>query len=158
MKKSILALALMGAFSTAAFAQSSVVIYGTLDAGITKTTNSANTALSEGKRDNNKLGFRGVEDLGGGMSAQFWLEAGVNNDDGTGQAGSANNQFLAPVALDPTSTTARTVAASGVRPGQQGLMFNRRSTVSLSRPPAISCSRAASSLRATRSRCSTRGA
>jgi predicted porin len=45
MKKSLLALALMGAFSSAAFAQSSVTIYGTLDAGITRTTHTSNTAI-----------------------------------------------------------------------------------------------------------------
>jgi predicted porin len=87
MKKSILALALMGAFSSAAFAQSSVVIYGTLDAGITKTTNSANTALSEGKRDNNKLGFRGVEDLGSGLKALFQLEIRFEPDTGVIEGG-----------------------------------------------------------------------
>jgi predicted porin len=83
MKKSLLALALMGAFSSAAFAQSSVVIYGTLDAGITKTTHSANSAVLEGKRDNNKLGFRGVEDLGGGLKALFQLEIRYEPDTGT---------------------------------------------------------------------------
>jgi predicted porin len=83
MKKSLVALALMGAFSSAAFAQSSVTIYGTLDAGITKTTNTANTAVLEGKRDNNKLGFRGVEDLGSGLKALFQLEIRFEPDTGT---------------------------------------------------------------------------
>jgi predicted porin len=83
MKKSLLALALMGAFSSAAFAQSSVVIYGTLDAGITKTTKTANTAVQEAKRDNNKLGFRGVEDLGSGLKALFHLEIRFEPDTGT---------------------------------------------------------------------------
>lgn len=82
MKKSLLALALMGAFSSAAFAQSSVVIYGTLDAGITKTTNSANTAILEGGRDNSKLGFRGQEDLGNGLKALFHLEIRYEVDTG----------------------------------------------------------------------------
>lgn len=83
MKKSLLAVALMGAFSSAAFAQSSVVIYGTLDAGITKTTNTANSSLQEAKRDNNKLGFRGVEDLGSGLKALFHLEIRYEPDTGT---------------------------------------------------------------------------
>ncbi|WP_028103134.1 porin [Pseudoduganella violaceinigra] len=83
MKTSLLALALLGAASGAAFAQSSVVIYGTLDAGVTKTTNAPNSALSEGKRDNNKLGFRGVEDLGGGLKALFHLEIRFEPDTGT---------------------------------------------------------------------------
>ncbi|MCE3265073.1 MAG: porin [Pseudoduganella sp.] len=82
MKKSLLALALMGAFSSAAFAQSSVVIYGTLDAGINKTTNTANSAVLEGARDNNKLGFRGVEDLGNGLKALFHLEIRFEPDTG----------------------------------------------------------------------------
>jgi len=82
MTKSLLALALMGAFSSAAFAQSNVVVYGTLDAGILKTTNSSNTALQEGKRDNNKLGFRGVEDLGSGLKALFQLEIRFDADTG----------------------------------------------------------------------------
>ena len=79
MKKSLVALALMGAFS-AAYAQSSVTIYGTLDAGVSRRTDTDVTAV--GKRDNNKLGFRGVEDLGGGLKAGFWLEGEVFADGG----------------------------------------------------------------------------
>lgn len=56
------------------------------------------------------IGFRGVEDLGGGNSAGFWLEAGIEPDTGTGQATSSNN-------LASGATTA------------DGLKFNRRSTV-----------------------------
>jgi predicted porin len=79
MKKSLVALALMGAFS-AAYAQSSVTIYGTLDAGISKRTDTDVTAV--GKRDNNKLGFRGVEDLGSGLKALFQLEIRYEPDTG----------------------------------------------------------------------------
>jgi predicted porin len=79
MKKSLVALALMGAFS-AAYAQSSVIIYGTVDAGVTKRTG---TTTSIGKRDNNKLGFRGVEDLGSGLKALFQLEIRYEPDTGT---------------------------------------------------------------------------
>ncbi|UGQ46115.1 porin [Massilia endophytica] len=81
MKKSLVALALMGAFG-GAYAQSSVVIYGTLDAGVQKTTNTANTATQITKRDNNKLGFRGVEDLGSGLKALFQLEIRYEPDTG----------------------------------------------------------------------------
>ena len=48
------------------------------------------------------------------MKASFWLEAGVNNDDGTGSSSSAQNQVQTPANV-----------------GTQGLTFNRRSTVSL---------------------------
>jgi predicted porin len=79
MKKSLLALALMGAFSVA-HAQSSVTIYGTLDAGVSRRTDTDLTAV--GKRDNNKLGFRGVEDLGSGLKALFQLEIRYEPDTG----------------------------------------------------------------------------
>jgi predicted porin len=79
MKKSLVALALMGAFS-AAYAQSSVTIYGTLDAGVSRRTDTDVTAV--GKRDNNKLGFRGVEDLGSGLKALFQLEIRYEPDTG----------------------------------------------------------------------------
>ncbi|WEF32384.1 porin [Pseudoduganella chitinolytica] len=82
MKKSLVALALTGAFGSA-FAQSSVTIYGTLDAGISRTTHTANDATLIGKRDNNKLGFRGVEDLGNGLKALFQLEIRYEPDTGT---------------------------------------------------------------------------
>jgi predicted porin len=79
MKKSLLALALMGA-AAGAYAQSSVTVYGTVDAGVSKRTG---TTTAIGKRDNNKLGFRGVEDLGGGLKALFQLEIRYEPDTGT---------------------------------------------------------------------------
>jgi predicted porin len=69
--------------------QSSVTIYGTLDAGISKLTGGT-TAV--GKRDNNKLGFRGVEDLGSGLSALFQLEIRYEPD--TGVIESTNSRPL----------------------------------------------------------------
>lgn len=80
MKKSLVALALLGAFAATAHAQSSVQIYGTIDAGLGKTTGST-TAVT--KRDNNKLGFKGTEDLGSGLKAIFQLEIRYESDTGT---------------------------------------------------------------------------
>ena len=79
MKKSLVALALFGAFAGVAHAQSSVVIYGTLDAAVTKRTG---TTVNIGKHDNNKLGFKGVEDLGNGLKALFQLEMRFEPDTG----------------------------------------------------------------------------
>lgn len=79
MKKTLLALALAGT-AAASYAQSSVTIYGTLDAGVSRRTDTDITAV--GKRDNNKLGFRGVEDLGGGLKALFQLEIRYEPDTG----------------------------------------------------------------------------
>ncbi len=80
MKKSLLALALLGAFAGVAQAQSAVVIYGNVDAGMIKRTDQS---LAIGKRANNTLGFKGTEDLGNGLSAIFQLEIRYEPDTGT---------------------------------------------------------------------------
>jgi predicted porin len=89
MKKSLIALAALSAFATAAQAQSSVTVYGILDIGYgeSKLTNSGNasaaanttrksstTGNGDGGLSTSRIGFRGVEDLGGGNSAKFMLE------------------------------------------------------------------------------------
>ncbi len=90
MKKSLLALAVLGAFAGAAQAQSAVTIYGSFDAGLRHTNPAAGsnwTMSSNGTFNNNRLGFKGVEDLGGGLNAHFNLETGFNS--GTGQLDTA---------------------------------------------------------------------
>lgn len=80
MKKSLIALAALAFAASAAQAQSNVTIYGQVDIGIVKTKN---TTTRIGRGDNNKLGFRGTEDLGGGLSALFHLEMRFEPDTGT---------------------------------------------------------------------------
>jgi len=125
MKKTLIALAVLAAAGTAS-AQSSVVLFGIVDAAIAHGSGSTSnkTHLTNSGYNSSRLGFRGVEDMGGGMNAGFWLEAGLTNDDGTGAASNANNQTVA-------AFNAVTGANAPVRPGTQGLTFNRRSTVSL---------------------------
>ena len=120
MKKSLIALAALAAVG-AASAQSSVTLFGIVDATLQVGRGSLTdvTRLQPNGYNSSRLGFRGTEDLGGGLAASFWLEAGFNPDEGTGQVSSTNNQ-----AIPGTAPT--------VRPGSQGIMFNRRSTVSLS--------------------------
>jgi predicted porin len=90
MKKSLLALAVLGAFAGVAQAQTSVTIYGSFDAGVRNLTNvnaagdNRLTMGSTGTYNSNRLGFRGVEDLGGGLNAHFNLESAFNS--GTGAA------------------------------------------------------------------------
>jgi predicted porin len=117
MKKSLVALAVLAA-AGAASAQSSVTLFGVIDATlqIGRGSTADRTQLTDSGYNSSRLGFRGTEDLGGGMSASFWLEAGVNNDNGEGDATNTNNQ---------ATGTGAAVA------GRQGLTFNRRSTVSL---------------------------
>lgn len=112
MKRTLFALAALAAVD-AASAQSSVTVFGIVDAAVSGYRNQSETpfgasvtktqsAVTSSGYTGSRLGFRGTEDLGGGLAANFWLEAGFNTDTGIG-------------------------AASG-----GGLSFNRRSTVSLS--------------------------
>ena len=89
MKKSILALSLLGAFSGAAFAQSSVTIYGIADVGVQGTSAGlGKTAkVTSGQEAGSRLGFKGTEDLGGGLKANFVLEQGVLIDTGASDQG-----------------------------------------------------------------------
>lgn len=89
MKKTLIALAAVAA-TGAAFAQSSVTLYGVADAAIVKTTDKSTILSSSGGMNNgtSRWGVRGSEDLGGGMKAGFNYEAGLSlNDGSTGQSG-----------------------------------------------------------------------
>ena len=101
MKKSLLALAVFGAFSGAAFAQSNVQLYGIIDLGVTHFTGLkpasgtgtvSSTGLSSGVDNGSRIGVKGTEDLGGGLKAFFTAEtgfcaAGLNQNAPTTQAG-----------------------------------------------------------------------
>jgi predicted porin len=85
MKKSLLALAVMGAFAGTASAQTNVTVYGLVDIGVERTDTDATEAkwgLDSGLQSGNRLGFKGSEDLGGGLSAIFTLESGFKLDTG----------------------------------------------------------------------------
>jgi predicted porin len=114
MKKSLIALAVMAA-AGAASAQSSVTLFGIVDASVSRYlqhNGTYNTVLANSAYNSSRLGFRGTEDLGGGMAASFWLEAAMNNDNGSFGTSPPNS------------------ASAGS--GGGGLTFGRRSTVSLS--------------------------
>ncbi|MBC7482890.1 MAG: porin [Rhizobacter sp.] len=86
MKKSLLALAVLGAFAGVASAQSSVTMYGTVDLNgryVKNDGSSRRYSLGQDGINSSQLGFKGTEDLGGGLKARFDLIAGVNADDGT---------------------------------------------------------------------------
>ncbi|MGC7406892.1 porin [Pandoraea pneumonica] len=84
----------LAACSLGAFAQSNVTIYGAVDAAMTYVNNSGGKSAwqaASGGRAGDKFGFSGVEDLGGGLSAIFTLEAGFNIMNGVSQP--ANTLF-----------------------------------------------------------------
>jgi len=89
MKKSLLALAVLGAFAGVASAQSSVTLYGTVDLSakyVKNTGSDRRVSLSQDGINSSQLGFKGTEDLGGGLKAGFVLLAGINADTGTSNA------------------------------------------------------------------------
>jgi len=96
MKKTIVHIALLGAISPAALAQSSVTIYGMVDAGIEAERGGAAgniVKVSSGIGSASRLGYRAVEDLGGGVAALFVLESGLLVDTGASDvAGQAFNR------------------------------------------------------------------
>jgi predicted porin len=84
MKKSLIAVAVLGAFAGAASAQSSVTLYGLIDTYLEagKRGNASVTKLSPGGLSGSRWGLRGSEGLGGGLNAVFTLEGGIASDTG----------------------------------------------------------------------------
>ena len=89
MKKSLLALAVLGAFAGVASAQSSVTLYGLIDVNLGKDGGSDQKRMAQG--GSSRLGFRGAEDLGGGTSAIFQIEHRFRPWNGTINGGNGVN-------------------------------------------------------------------
>ena len=108
MKKTLVALAALAA--TASFAQSSVSIYGNLDQALWRSTDSSKQAsdISSNAGTTSVLGFKGTEDMGGGLSANFNLLSELSLKEG--QMG---------------SSTSGNAAGSGQKPN----IFTRGATV-----------------------------
>src|SRR6218665_1854219 len=85
MKKSLVVMAALGAFAGVAAAQSSVTLFGVVDvaARYTKAGGQDKYELAADGSSSSRLGVRGVEDLGGGLKAGFWLEHSFAADTGT---------------------------------------------------------------------------
>ena len=107
MQKKIIALAVAGLASTAAFAQTNVQIYGLFDYGysyrwdnLVNGTPDSNSAFNGGQAAGSRLGFKGTEDLGNGLKAVFLFEHGLSVDtnsqsaaDNQGKTGSNNTTY-----------------------------------------------------------------
>lgn len=96
MKKHLLAVAVATALSVPAMAQTSnVTLYGITDIALVSVSNKDNArliAIDSGVLQSSRFGFRGTEDLGGGLSAIFVLESGFNLDTGAGSSALFNRQ------------------------------------------------------------------
>jgi len=120
MKKLLIATAALAMVAGTAQAQSSVTVYGVVDAGITETTtdtttSGTTTSLKDkttgngGAYTSQRLGFKGTEDLGGGLKANFVYEFGLTDNDGA----SATDVDTGTDNAAPTATRVATVGLSG---------------------------------------------
>jgi predicted porin len=110
MNKTILSAAILAASAGAASAQTGLTIYGIVDAGFVHETGGAAgtiNKLTSGVGSASRIGFRGTEDLGGGLSALFTLETGFRVD--TGELDATNTIFNRQAFVGIKSTTAGTL-------------------------------------------------
>jgi len=144
LNKKIIALGIMLAAASGAYAQSSVELYGVIDLGVGHVENSLSTdpnfpatvnpvsatkvavntgvtGMFNGGIQDSRWGLRGSEDLGNGMKAFFTLESGFDANNGSLNNGAA--------ALANNSPKAVTVSANTSLDGQ---LFNRQAFVGLS--------------------------
>jgi predicted porin len=102
MKKLLIATAALAMVAGTVQAQSSVTVYGIVDVGISdvesKTaaaspvSTKTKTTGAEGQLSGNRIGFRGVEDLGGGLKANFVIEWGFAPTEANAAVGDSNRQ------------------------------------------------------------------
>lgn len=111
MKKTLIALAAVAA-TGAAFAQSSVTIYGKVEAGLQKMNGDS---LKMTNIHGSRLGFRGAEDLGGGLQAKFQIE----------------HRFSPDTGMDATYSPGGTNPTTGVVTPASSTFWNGMSTVGL---------------------------
>lgn len=99
MYKRVLAPLFLAAITGAAAAQSNITVYGVVDAGVAY-KNDGNPAgnkwsVESGQQSDSRIGFKGREDLGGGMFASFVIENGFNADTGTtGQSDATTSRLF----------------------------------------------------------------
>ena len=130
MKKSLLALAVLTAVTGAASAQSSVTLYGKVDLGLVLDSGSPSgksVRVASGVTGGSRIGFKGVEDLGGGMKAAFQLETGYCADSAAGAPNfcTGSNQFMGRQAHGDLTGAFGAISAGR----QYSLGFNNLSTI-----------------------------
>ena len=134
MKKSLIALAALAAVS-AASAQSSVTLYGVVDIGYGAqktqsrdgTYSSRSSGVMDGANAGNRIGFRGTEDLGGGLKANFVVEQGISPTSGNLFGQRNNSAGQQGINQYPSASAAIQGSVSGFSPAT-----NRQSYVGLS--------------------------
>lgn len=129
MKKVFIALTALSAIANVAQAQSSVSIYGIVDTGVSYTSKAlipgtttgatgSKMSVDSGLNSGSRLGFKGTEDLGGGLSALFQLEMGFKMD--TGALDGSNNGAA------NTSTLFRRLSVVGLSSSYGTILLGRQ--------------------------------
>lgn len=130
----------LAAVAGPSLAQTSVAIYGIVDAGMQVSSfgNGTSYALQSGIADGSRLGFRGTEDLGGGWKTIFTLEARIELDNGTNSNGYVSDGFNQNLVRGLPAPVAAALAPSIVLPARvvnpNGALFDRTSAVGLVTP------------------------
>src|SRR6516225_8563849 len=99
MKRTMFALAVLSAYAGGAMAQSSLALYGTVDVNgriVKNEGTSKRWSLGRDGINSSQLGFKGIEDLGGGLKAGFVLLSSVgadSGDEGSGQSATGSGKF-----------------------------------------------------------------
>lgn len=129
MKKTLIALAALAATAGVAHAQSSVTLYGVVDAMIGQEnvkvqSSTTNTSISNSKIDGSGLsssrwGMRGSEDLGGGLAAVFTLESGFGIDTGALANNGGSSSSTASILFGRVATVGLKGSFGEVRLGRQ---------------------------------------
>lgn len=124
MKKSILAFAALGSCIATASAQTSISLYGIIDAGLTRVINDSpaggRTTVEAGQMQVSRWGFKGSEDLGGGMEARFGLEGTLFND--TGNTGTAFGTPSSTSLFDRQATVGLSGGFGAIDIGRQNIV------------------------------------
>lgn len=105
MKKSLIAVAMLAVCATSAFAQSSVNLSGTIDAGIEAPGGNNRVAVKSGGNAQNQVTLSGAEDIGGGLKATFKVSTQFNINDNKVSTGFGNNDTY--VGLEGSAGTIR---------------------------------------------------
>jgi predicted porin len=131
MKKSLLAVAAIGAFASAAQAQSSVTVYGLIDMGYSNASTRVNGAktntagFTTNAETDSRLGFKGNEELGGGTSAFFTIEAQISGNNGgpNSYAGNTNAQANASNTIGGNRQTFVGIGQKGIGKAAIGTQY-----------------------------------
>lgn len=89
MQRSLIIAAALASVGASAFAQSTVTVYGRLNVSIERQKTTADANDWRLQNSASRFGFKGSEDLGGGMKAGFQLESGFDPANGTATGGTA---------------------------------------------------------------------